>query len=73
MLFFDLLESGVKYFLNLNLPMDVFGYIEETNPPEVRELLTEAHYFLQEILPPFATCAIKWRIPFTPCAETFAI
>ena len=44
--------------------MDVFGYIEETNPFEVRELLTAAHHFLQETLPPFVTCAIKWRIPF---------
>ena len=44
--------------------MSVLAYIEETNPPEVRELLTAAHLFLQEILPPFATCAIKWRIPF---------
>ena len=44
--------------------MSVFQYIEETNPPEVRELLTAAHLFLQESLPPFATCAIKWRIPF---------
>jgi hypothetical protein len=42
--------------------MSVLEYIEETNPPEVRELLTAAHHFLREILPPFATCAIKWRI-----------
>jgi hypothetical protein len=44
--------------------MCVFHYIEETNPPEVRDLLTAAHYFLRENLPPFTTCAIKWRIPF---------
>ena len=44
--------------------MSVLTYIEETNPPEVRELLMAAHLFLQENLPPFATCAIKWRIPF---------
>jgi len=44
--------------------MSVLHYIEETNPPEVRELLTAAHLFLQENLPPFAACAIKWRIPF---------
>lgn len=44
--------------------MDVLAYIEETNPSEVRELLTAAHHFLQETLPPFATCAIKWRIAF---------
>jgi hypothetical protein len=44
--------------------MSVLAYIEETNPREVRELLLAAHLFLQETLPPFATCAIKWRIPF---------
>ena len=44
--------------------MSVLEYIEETDPPAVRELLTAAHHFLQETLPPFATCAIKWRIPF---------
>jgi hypothetical protein len=44
--------------------MSVLAYIEETDPPEVRELLMGAHFFLQEQLPPFATCAIKWRIPF---------
>jgi hypothetical protein len=44
--------------------MSVLEYIEETNPPEVRQLLLTAHYFLQETLPPFATCAIKWKIPF---------
>jgi hypothetical protein len=44
--------------------MSVLAYIEETNPTEVRELLLAAHYFLLETLPPFATCAIKWRIPF---------
>ena len=51
--------------------MDVFGYIEETNPPEVRELLAAAHHFLQETLPPFATCAIKWRIPFYTLRRNF--
>jgi hypothetical protein len=44
--------------------MGVLEYIEGTSPTEVRELLTAAHHFLQEILPPFAACAIKWRIPF---------
>ena len=44
--------------------MSVLEYIEETDPPAVRELLMAAHQFLQETLPPFATCAIKWRIPF---------
>jgi hypothetical protein len=44
--------------------MSVLQYIEETNPPEVRELLFAAHHFLQETLPPFTTCSIKWRIPF---------
>jgi hypothetical protein len=44
--------------------MTVLEYIEETNPPAVRELLIAAHYFLQENLPPSATCAIKWRVPF---------
>lgn len=53
------LFSAFRWFL-----ISVLEYIEETNPPEVRELLTVAHYFLQEILPPFAACAIKWRIPF---------
>lgn len=51
--------------------MDVFGYIEETNPFEVRELLTAAHHFLQETLPPFATCVIKWRIPFYTLRRNF--
>lgn len=44
--------------------MSVLEYIEETNPPEVRQLLITAHHFLQETLPPFAVCGIKWRIPF---------
>ncbi len=44
--------------------MGVLEYIEETNPPEVRELLIAAHHFLQENLPPFAASTIKWRIPF---------
>jgi hypothetical protein len=51
--------------------MSVLEYIEETNPPEVRELLTAAHLFLQESLPPFATCAIKWRIPFYSLRRNF--
>lgn len=49
----------------------VFEYIEETNPSEVRELLLAAHHFLQESLPPFATCAIKWRIPFYKLRRNF--
>lgn len=51
--------------------MSVLQYIEETNPPEVRELLIAAHQFLQENLPPFATCAIKWRIPFYTLRRNF--
>lgn len=51
--------------------MSVLHYIEETNPPEVRELLMAAHLFLQENLPPFATCAIKWRIPFYTLRRNF--
>jgi len=51
--------------------MSVLEYIEETNPPEVRELLTAAHLFLQETSPPFATCAIKWRIPFYVLRRNF--
>ena len=51
--------------------MSVLNYIEETNPPEVRELLMAAHHFLQETLPPFATCAIKWRIPFYTLRRNF--
>ena len=51
--------------------MSVLAYIEETNPPEVRELLTAAHHFLRENLPPFATCAIKWRIPFYSLRRNF--
>jgi hypothetical protein len=42
----------------------VLDYFEETTPPEVRRLFVAAHGFLQNTLPPFATCAIKWRIPF---------
>lgn len=44
--------------------MTVLDYIEETSPLEVQQLLTNAHHFLQETLPPFATCALKWKIPF---------
>lgn len=51
--------------------MSVLEYIEDTNPAEVRELLLAAHHFLQEILPPFATCAIKWRIPFYSLRRNF--
>lgn len=51
--------------------MSVLEYIEETSPTEVRELLTAAHLFLQETLPPFATCAIKWRIPFYSVRRNF--
>jgi hypothetical protein len=51
--------------------MSVLGYIEETNPPEVRELLIAAHHFLQETLPPFATSSIKWRIPFYTLRRNF--
>lgn len=56
---------------NSEILMSVLHYIEETNPPEVRELLTRAHHFLQENLPPFATCAIKWRIPFYTLRRNF--
>jgi hypothetical protein len=51
--------------------MSVLEYIEETNPPEVRDLLTAAHHFLWESLPPFVTCAIKWRIPFYSLRRNF--
>ena len=51
--------------------MTVLEYIEETNPPQVRELLTAAHLFFQGNLPPFATCAIKWRIPFYSLRRNF--
>ena len=51
--------------------MSVLEYIEETNPAEVRELLLAAHLYLQESLPPFATCAIKWRIPFYSLRRNF--
>jgi hypothetical protein len=33
--------------------------------------LLAAHHFLQETLPPFATCAIKWRIPFYKLRKNF--
>ncbi len=49
----------------------IIEYIEETSPPEVRELLMAAHLFLRETLPPFATCAIKWRIPFYSLRRNF--
>lgn len=51
--------------------MGVLEYIEETNPSGVRELLTAAHHFLRENLPPFATCALKWRIPFYSLRRNF--
>lgn len=51
--------------------MSVLEYFETTNPPEVRELLITAHHFLQESLPPFAACAIKWRIPFYTLRRNF--
>lgn len=51
--------------------MSVLQYIEETNPPEVRELLFSAHHFLQETLPPFAACSIKWRMPFYTLRRNF--
>lgn len=44
--------------------MTIFEYIEETTSPTVQELLKAAHYFLLDTLPPFATCSIKWKIPF---------
>ncbi|MBS1796137.1 MAG: DUF1801 domain-containing protein [Acidobacteria bacterium] len=51
--------------------MTVLDYIEETTPAEVRRLLTAAHQFLQAALPPFARCAIKWRIPFYTLRRNF--
>lgn len=51
--------------------MTVLDYIDETNPPEVRKLLLTAHHFLQESLPPFVTCAIKWRMPFYKLHRNF--
>ena len=42
----------------------IFDYIEKTASPSVQKLLLEAHYYLQETLPPFCTCGIKWKIPF---------
>jgi hypothetical protein len=51
--------------------MSVLAYIEETSPPEVRDLLTTTHHLLQETLPPFAACAIKWRIPFYILRQNF--
>jgi len=51
--------------------MTVSEYIDETNPPAVRELLIAAHCFLQDQLPPFATCAIKWRVPFYSLRRNF--
>jgi hypothetical protein len=50
---------------------NVFEYIEQTNSPKVRELLTVAHHFLQVTLPPFAACRIKWKIPFYDLNRNF--
>ncbi len=49
----------------------VLEYIEETKSPEVRNLLLAGHHFLQETLPPFATCLIKWKIPFYKLNRNF--
>jgi hypothetical protein len=51
--------------------MSVLEYIEETDPPEVRELLLAAHHFLHENLPPFATSTIKWGIPLYSLRRNF--
>ena len=51
--------------------MTVSEYIDETKPQAVRELLIAAHCLLQETLPPFATCAIKWRVPFYSLHRNF--
>ena len=51
--------------------MTVSEYIDETKPQAVRELLLAAHCFLQDQLPPFATCAIKWRVPFYSLRRNF--
>lgn len=51
--------------------MKISDYIEATNSPEVRRLLTAAHDFLQETLPPFAVSGIKWRIPFFTLRRNF--
>jgi hypothetical protein len=51
--------------------MSVLEYIEETNSPKVRQLLAEAHHFLQLNLPPFATSSIKWGMPFYTLRRNF--
>lgn len=51
--------------------MTVLEYIEETPTFEVRQLLISGHHFLQENLPPFAFCSIKWRIPFYTLHRNF--
>lgn len=51
--------------------MTVLDYIDQTDPPEVRQLLLAAHLFLQDALPPFATAAIKWNIPFYKLHRNF--
>jgi hypothetical protein len=51
--------------------MTVLDYIEETQPFEVRHILLSAHQFLQENLPPFAVCSIKWKIPFYTLHRNF--
>ncbi len=51
--------------------MSVLEYIEETQPFAVRRLLISAHHFLQENLPSFAVCSIKWRMPFYRLRRNF--
>lgn len=51
--------------------MTIFEYIEDTNSPKVRGLLISAHQFLQETLPPFVRCGIKWKIPFYTLHKNF--
>ncbi len=51
--------------------MSILDYFEQTSPLEVQQLLISAHQFLQESLPPFVTCAIKWRIPFYKLHRNF--
>lgn len=54
--------------------MSVWRYIEETNPPEVRELLLAAHHFLRG-----NSAAVRHlryqngEFPFTFCAAAFVI
>jgi hypothetical protein len=60
-----------SFSMTFYMVTNVFEYIEETNSPKVRELLTAAHHFLQETLPPFAKCRIKWKIPFYDLNRNF--